>query len=341
MKRILLTVVITLICIVSLFSQTGSITNIQVEQRSDGSGLVDIYFDLNGTGNSYFMNIRVNFVADTIYYPITPSTLTGDVGPISPGTSKHIVWDPMQDHPNRYSPQTKLLVIAYNVESMNPCPDAPTVMDVDGNVYSTAQIGNQCWMRENLNTTRDAAGNNITRYCYENNNTYCELYGGLYSWYTLMNGAGISNSNPSGVQGICPTGWHVPSNAEWTELTDYLINTYADIDTNNVGNKLKSCRQMDSPLGGDCNTLDHPHWNSDTIHYGTNDFGFSALPGGIRSSNNSYGLVGIKGDWRTTSLNIFSFPYSLAMECSCGGVFDDTFSFYDYDFGLSVRCLRD
>ncbi|MBN1339607.1 MAG: hypothetical protein JXA03_09805 [Bacteroidales bacterium] len=322
---------------VQLMAQTGSITNVQVAQRPDNSGLVDVYFDLTAPGNAYFMNMRVSFDAGLNYFPISSGTISGDVGPVSPGNGLHIVWDPMQEHPNRYSPETKLMLVAYIVESMNPCPGAPTVMDYDGNVYNTILIGNQCWMKENLNTTRDASGTNITRRCYNNDPVNCELYGGLYEWAAVMNGAGSSNGNPSGVQGICPTGWHVPGDAEWTELTDYLINTYIDITSDNVGNKLKSCRQVNSPLGGDCNTSEHPRWNSSTTHYGTNDFGFSALPGGSYSSG-AYYNVGNSGYWWSATEYSSTNAWGRGMNYDDGSVSRNSSS---KTSGFSVRCVRD
>jgi hypothetical protein len=224
MKKALFILTMMLIMAFYSYAQTGSITNVQVNQRTDGSGLVDVYFDLSGSEDTYFITLRVSFDAGANYWAVNAGMLSGDTGPLSPGSSKHIVWYPSQQFPDRYSPQTKLKIIAFIQESMNPCPGTPTVTDYDGNTYNTVQIGNQCWMKENLNTTRDAGGNNISRYCYSNTNANCENYGGLYTWATLMNGAASSNGNPSGVQGICPTGWHVPSDAEWTELTDYLIN---------------------------------------------------------------------------------------------------------------------
>jgi uncharacterized protein (TIGR02145 family) len=222
----------------------------------------------------------------------------------------------------------------------NPCPGTPTITDIDGNVYNTVLIGDQCWMKENLKTTRDSAGNNITRYCYYNNTTNCELYGGLYTWATLMNGAGSSNNNPSGVQGICPTGWHVPSDAEWTQLVDYMVaQGFPNDDVQNgAGNALKSCRQVNSPLGGDCNTTVHPRWNSHSIHHGFDEFGFSAFPGGYRTSNGSFGFLGYYGYW-----------WSSTEHSSMGAWYRDMFydyglvnrNFHNKSLGSSVRCLRD
>nr|NQU88876.1 fibrobacter succinogenes major paralogous domain-containing protein [Bacteroidota bacterium] len=319
-----------------IFSQSGSITNIQVEQRTDGSGLVDVYFDLSGTEDAYFMNLRVSFDAGTNYYPVSLSSLSGDVASIGPG-SRHIVWNPAIDHPNRYSPQTKIKLIAYAAGISNPCPGEPTVEDYDDNVYFTVMLGNQCWMASNLNTTRDAAGNQIPRYCYSNNTENCELYGGLYTWATVMNGAGSSGGNPSGVQGICPDGWHVPSDAEWTELTNYLINNYIDITSDNVGNKLKSCRQVSSPLGGECTTTVHPRWDQHSTHFGTNDYGFSALPGGFYNGI-SFSLLGSYGDWWSSTQYSSTNAWRRHMFYNFGSVYRSN---PNKTNGFSVRCARD
>jgi len=319
----------------STFSQNGSITNVQVSQRTDGSGLVDVYFDLSGPQDSYFINMRVSFDVGANYNPVSFASMSGDVGPTSPG-SRHIVWNPTIDHPNRYSPQTKLKITAYFVGSTNPCPGAPTVEDIDGNVYQTVLLGDQCWMASNLNVIRNPSGANLTRYCYVNSSSYCELYGGLYTWSTMMNGSASSNGNPSGVQGICPTGWHIPSDAEWTELTNYLINNYLDINSDNVGNKLKSCRQVNSSLGGDCSTTEHPRWDSNATHYGTNDFGFSALPGGYYSGG-SFSNLGSYGFWWSSTENS-SNAWSRNVSYNNGGVYRYNGS---KSKGYSVRCVRD
>jgi uncharacterized protein (TIGR02145 family) len=342
MRNLLFILAIIIILRGNLLAQSGSITNVQVQQRTDGSGLVDVYFDLSGAEDSYFINMRVSFDAGINYYPITFTSMTGDVGPINPGNDKHVVWDPTQDHPNRYSIQTKLMIVSYIIESMNPCPGVPTVTDYDGNVYNTILIGDQCWMKENLNTIRDADGNDIIRYCYNNDPSYCEYYGGLYSWTTLMNGSSSSNGNPSGVQGICPNGWHVPSEAEWDELTNYLINNYVDINSNNVGNKLKSCRQVNSPLGGDCNTSDHPRWNPHTIAYATNDFGFSALGGGYREYE-SFIFLGYYGCWWSSTEYSSDFAWTRLMEYGSGIVFrfDNLVGNSFKTYGFSVRCVKD
>jgi uncharacterized protein (TIGR02145 family) len=338
MKKAFLLFTAIFITTLATFSQTGSISNVQVEQRADGSGLVDINYDLAGPEDSYFMNIRVSFDAGEIYNPVSFNSLSGDVGEVSPG-SRHMVWNPSIDHPNRYSQETKIKLVAYVAGINNPCPGMPTVEDIDGNVYFTVQIGDQCWMASNLNTTKDAGGTVIIRYCYDNDPDNCENYGGLYTWNTIMNGSGSSSNNPSGVQGICPYGWHLPSDAEWTELTDYLTNNYIDINSGNVANKLKSCRQIDSPLSGDCSTSAHPRWDSDNNNYGTNDFGFGALPGGYRSTSNTYYNKGFIAYWWSTTYGLPAGDrWARQMNYNSGSV---TRYYENGSFMYSARCLKD
>ena len=150
----------------------------------------------------------------------------------------------------------------------------------DGNVYATVRIGNQTWMAENLryegNTTRVA--NTTTsdtekyRYypCRDANKV--STYGYLYNWPAAMNGAGSSSANPSGKRGICPTGWHLPSSAEWTELTDYL-SSHGDYWCG--ANNTKIAKSLASTS----------HWNSDDNNCSignnlsnNNSSGFNALP---------------------------------------------------------------
>ncbi|UCD74099.1 MAG: hypothetical protein JSV91_09950 [Phycisphaerales bacterium] len=96
-------------------------------------------------------------------------------------------------------------------------PASGTVVDVDGNVYRTVTIGRQTWMAENLRVTKDPAGDPIVSYCYNDDPADCETHGRLYTWEVAMNGA-----TAEGARGICPDGWHIPSDAEWVELFEYL-----------------------------------------------------------------------------------------------------------------------
>ena len=116
-----------------------------------------------------------------------------------------------------------------------------TITDArDGQEYRIVKIGEQWWMAENLRATHYADGTPITiiesetewdslestakAYCWYNNDssTNAKTYGALYTWTGAMNGSASSNLNPSGVQGVCPIGWHIPANDEWTTLVTYL-----------------------------------------------------------------------------------------------------------------------
>jgi uncharacterized protein (TIGR02145 family)/uncharacterized repeat protein (TIGR02543 family) len=215
-----------------------------------------------------------------------------------------------------------------------------TLTDIDGNVYNTVQIGNQCWMAENLKATRDTASTPIVRYCHNNNPDYCNWYGGLYTWNTLMNGAGSSSNNPSGVQGICPSGWHVPSNPEFTQLRNYVIaQGYLNSNVSNgAGNALKSCRQVDSPLSGNCNTTEHPRWNSHQTYYGFDEFGFSGFPGGyLHSNGTTFEHFGVGGYWWSSTQ--FSSSGSRFNNLShARGSFDS--NSLSKQTGFSVRCIK-
>ncbi len=220
--------------------------------------------------------------------------------------------------------------------------DEGIVVDVDGNEYRTVIIGNYEWMAENLKTTRYKNGTPIINpklppewesntngayVFYENAIINKDHYGALYNWYAVINS-----------DGLCPEGWRVPSDVEWTELINYLRNNYENINSSNVGNRLKSCRQVNSPLGGDCDTNDHPRWAADDINFGRDPFGFSALPGGYRKHNGQFRQIGLYcGLWSSTEKSS-SYARYRSIKHSWGVV-----NRLDYfkEFGFSVRCLRD
>ena len=219
-----------------------------------------------------------------------------------------------------------------------------TVTDVDGNEYNTVLIGDQCWMAENLNTgvhinasTAQTDNDIIEKYCYNNSEVNCDTYGGLYQWNEVMQ----YSTTPGVVQGICPTDWHVPSDSEWTELVDYVVNQgYPNNwdDPNGASNALKSCRQVNSPLGGDCATSEHPRWNVSDFHYGFDVFGFSALPGGGTIGNNFFILIGELGDWWSSTENEAHNVWGIGMYYSDGSV---SSSSLNKTSGYSVRCVKD
>lgn len=190
---------------------------------------------------------------------------------------------------------------------------SPTVVDIDGNVYHTVPIGTQVWMIENLKTTKYKDGTSIPNvidnvawynlitpgYCWYNNDiTYKSTYGALYNWYSVSTGK------------LCPTGWHVPTDGEWTVLTNALGGN------SNAGGKMKEEGTA--------------HWES-TNSDATNSSGFTALPGGTRPDDIFYD-IGISGYWWSSS--------SMCKQLSSTQKYIWSAN-VDVGRGLSVRCVKD
>ena len=234
-----------------------------------------------------------------------------------------------------------LFIVNEEVRADNPpCKDAPTVKDIDGNVYNTVQIGNQCWMKENLRATKYADGTPIDQvssksakvayWFYPNNEASNKAtYGLLYNWKAVMRNSSSSSANPSGVQGICPTGWHVPSDAEWTQLTDYVSSKsqyQCNSDSTYIAKALASTTGWNT-YGGTCAVGNTPSNNNAT--------GFGALPAG-RSYN--YGSFDQSARfWSATELSSND-AYYRDLYYPSARVYRDNDAKY---YGFSVRCIKD
>ena len=219
------------------------------------------------------------------------------------------------------------------------CPGVPTVTDIDGNVYNTVQIGEQCWMRENLKTTKYANGTTIPlgteasfttayRYYPDNRSTTVSNYGYLYNWAAVMNGAASSSANPSGVQGICPDGWHVPSDAEWTELTDYVSSQSQYVcgsSTSNIAKALASEEGWDSSTDN-CDVGNNPIANNAT--------GFSVRPAG--ECNGYYGYFGYNANFWSAAQYYGSHAYTRYLSYNYADVYRNS---SNKSNGYSVRCV--
>ena len=224
-----------------------------------------------------------------------------------------------------------------------PCPGTPTVTDHDGNVYATVQIGDQCWMKENLRTTHFAdgtsipAGGNIysttTSYYYDYSSSGIPLSerGYLYNWPAAMHGSASSSAIPSGVQGICPTGWHLPSDAEWTALTDYVGANYAC-----GGDSYNTAKALASTTGWNTSTNNCATGNDQSAN---NASGFGVVPAGYWY--NAGVEIGGAGDvayfWSAT-LSSSSYVYDRYLSYSNTGVYQHSST---KGYGRSIRCLRD
>jgi uncharacterized protein (TIGR02145 family) len=211
-----------------------------------------------------------------------------------------------------------LTTVATNANGLQ----AQTVKDIDGNVYSTVTIGTQTWMAENLKTTKYRDGSaipNITdnltwinqtagACCwYDNDIANKATYGALYNWYTVVDS-----------RNLCPTGWHVPTDAEWTTLTDYLSG--------------------DTITGGEMKETGTTHWASPNTG-ATNESGFTALPGGCRyGDDGNYNTIGDYSKWWSAAENDASYAWYRSLTSSYSGIDRN----WDYKrSGLSVRCLKD
>ena len=193
----------------------------------------------------------------------------------------------------------------------------------DGQTYTTVLIGTQCWMAQNLNfgTRIDGAGNQtdngiIEKYCYDDTEANCNVYGGLYQWDEMM-----EYSTTEGAQGICPNGWHVPTDAEWTTMT----NVYGGLLTS----------------GGALKESGTTHWNAPNTG-ATNASGFTGLPGGGRADDtNNFALMGDNGLFWTSTQNIDippvtdSWSYILSYDALA-----TTREHNNFGLGISVRCVK-
>lgn len=216
------------------------------------------------------------------------------------------------------------------------------VSDIDGNTYNTVIIGNQCWMSENLRTTRYADGTSISmgsiaststayRYYPNNDANTVNLYGYLYNWKAVMHNSSSSYADPSGVQGICPDGWHIPSDAEWTQLTNYVSSQsqYAC-----SGNSYDIAKALASTTA----------WQNDDSSEGVgndpssnNATGFSALPAGWFNRGGYSHLGSNAVFWSSTEINsntvcFRELQYNISYVVS---------GYCDKDYGFSVRCVKD
>lgn len=205
----------------------------------------------------------------------------------------------------------------------------PSVTDIDGNVYKIVKIGSQWWMAENLKVTRYRNGESIPNitdngewsnlstgaYCaYNNDNSNIEKYGLLYNWYAV-----VDSSN------IAPEGWHVPTDADWKELEMYLGMSQSETDAiqwrgSDEGSKLKA----------------KSGWYSSGN--GTNESGFTALPGGYRDSNGAFSSIVQYGYWWSSTGYTATYAWSRRLYCYNSAIGRGTI--YKRS-GLSVRLVRD
>ena len=218
--------------------------------------------------------------------------------------------------------------------------ESSTISDIEGNIYNVKLIGSQVWMTENLKTTKYADGSSIPlvasqtdwgflgpgskAYCWSNNDiANKDIYGALYTWAAATNGV-AATSTPGKVQGVCPTGWHLPSMPEWELLVEYLGGK------NVVANKMKE--------SGDLHWKIPPNSSGFLPNISTNESGFTALPGGYRDGRGAFSTSGIVGYWWSSYHETYR-----QVNASIFTIWNFGIMYYSQEkiFGCSVRCLRD
>lgn len=226
-----------------------------------------------------------------------------------------------------------VLIIVFAIDRVLATKQSISYMSIDS--YRKVTIGNQVWMAENLKTSffndgspiplvrDDAKWESLTTpgYCwYENNRKkYIDYYGALYNWFTVNTGK------------LCPLGWHVPSGAEWTALNKFLGDSIRFRESGDsvtvvpevAGIKLKEAGNL--------------HWAvNDTIH-ATDQYGFSALPGGSRFKQGTFFDFGYQGSWWSSTEDDHEDAKNVEMFSDKNGVTD----IQQYkQFGMSVRCIK-
>jgi len=220
-----------------------------------------------------------------------------------------------------------------------------TVTDIDGNVYQTVQIGDQVWMAENLKVTRFPDGTPIPHVedytafealeyydpaynWYDNSTTNRDIYGGLYTWAAAVNGDDGSNANPSGLQGVCPDGWHLPSDEEWKDLERYLGMSESDIE----GTGFRGTTE-----GGKLKEAGTDHWNSPNGD-ATNESGFTALGAGQRHHTDDFNQLKNYAYFWTSSEETNWVAHRRVLSVVSGVIGRGTAG---KDIGRSVRCVKD
>jgi uncharacterized protein (TIGR02145 family) len=252
--------------------------------------------------------------------------------------------------------ETDTITVTVNINKTivpkTDCKETITVSDQEGNqevkidayvnglwfksgsdsVYKyIVRIGTQVWMGENENVgTRIDLGKQqtdngiIEKYCYSDGDYNCDTYGGLYQWDEMMqyNPAEDTGKIPGTTQGICPKGWHIPTDKEWRTLQV------------NLGGE--------SEAGGKLKEIGFAHWASPNAG-ATNESGFTGLPGGFRSISwdevPEFGKLGVQGGWWTSNLHPLLGDMHICWLLSSGNA-DFIQTYTDIIVGLSVRCIR-
>jgi uncharacterized protein (TIGR02145 family) len=234
-----------------------------------------------------------------------------------------------------------VFAISCKKDTENKPVDFATVTDIDGNVYNSLTIGTQVWMAQNLKVTKyrngdligttvpdtlDITSENEPKYQWASTGAEdsAATYGRLYTWYAVTDS-----------RNVCPSGWHVPSDVEWTIAEDFLIAHGYNYDGTITGNKI--AKSMADKNSWAFSTNAGAVGNTDYSGY-RNKSGFTALPGGYRSSAGAFLNVGISDDWWCSTDTSSNNAWFRNLYNSYSDVYRDN---YAKSSGFSVRCIRD
>ena len=195
----------------------------------------------------------------------------------------------------------------------------------DGRTYKTVVIGSQIWMAENLNFDYKVAGTSYGNWCYNDSAKYCSVTGRLYTWGAAMDSAitgcgydKLCDADTGRVTGVCPNGWHLPSQAEW----DALFTAVGGRST--AGTALKITSGW------------HTGWNN--IGNGTDEFGFSAFPSGYKSLNDFINEAYTANFWSSSEVDTYG---ATRMLLEYSAAYADVMDYSHKGLGFAVRCLSD
>jgi uncharacterized protein (TIGR02145 family) len=202
----------------------------------------------------------------------------------------------------------------------------PFVDERDERSYNTVQIGDQCWMAENLNVgsmilanTHTSNNGVIEKYCYDNNGDNCEIFGGLYQWYELMQWTAVPGS-----QGICPEGWHVPTDYEWCILEN-------KVDAGTISYSSFGWRGVDAGK----NLKSSGGWYMSGN--GTDAFGFATFPGGRKGLGNDFHEFNQHASFWSSTRKDYRHAWGRDLKYDHDDIHKGLPNTYD---GHAVRCIR-
>jgi uncharacterized protein (TIGR02145 family) len=327
----------------------GIITNLSGEDAYLQGILVTIHLDVAGEDLSRVLEVRISIdQQDVSVSHDFPCYFEWDSD--SDTIGYHTVGLAATDvRGNRFLDEYPVRLYSLNDR---PCPGAQTVRDWDGNIYGTIKIGDQCWMKENLKAIHYADGTPLVRgtgstdtrrdttirfyFDYQDDVRNSDTFGRLYVWKAAVKGYSTElDNNPSNIQGVCPDGWHLPSDSEWKELEMYL------------GMSEDEAYERDwrgSIEGGMLKDTGTAQWYFPNTG-ATNESGFTALPSGYRTMEGTYWDLGRRASfWSSTNHIAANHTHNPAYRIL---QYDEARTwryrgFHGYlSYARSVRCVKD